>query len=148
MNRGLQAKKAYTELTPRRRAILNLIASTDSHPDANWIYSKVRERIPKVSLSTVYRTIQALRELGLIFELPQPSGPTRYDANLQAHHHVICVVCGKIVDVVLPDPDSSKSLLDLRGYVREAAGFLEVNHDLLEFYGRCSSCPRQVGDRR
>lgn len=142
MKRGVQAKKAYTELTPRRRAILNLIASTDAHPDANWIYSKVQKRIPKVSLSTVYRTIQTLRELGLIFELPQPSGPTRYDANLQAHHHVICVVCGKIVDVGLPDPDS------LRGYAKQAAGFSEVNHERLEFYGRCSSCPRQVGGGR
>ncbi len=55
-----------TRMTKQRKAILKVLKHTDSHPTADWIYEKVREEIPNISLGTVYRNLNVLAELGKI----------------------------------------------------------------------------------
>jgi len=104
------------------------------HPDACWVYDQVRKRLPNISLGTVYRSLAVLGEAGLIQELPQAGKSTRYDANVDAHQHVVCSQCGRIADVEVGD------LTAVRQMIARAAGFAEVAGERLEFYGRCSEC--------
>jgi len=77
------ARKGY-RLTRQRLAILEVMQGSDAHPDAEWVYREVKKVLPQVSLGTVYRSLEVLREAGLIASLE--AGPRRrYDANLSEH---------------------------------------------------------------
>jgi len=126
-------------LTPQRRAVLEAVRRAPIHPDACWVYDQVRRRLPNISLGTVYRSLAVLEEAGLIQELSQGGGPTRYDGNVEAHQHVVCSQCGRVVDVDVGE------LGELRRVVARSAGFAEVVGERLEFYGRCSECANRGG---
>ena len=129
----------FRRLTPQRRAVLEAVQRAPIHPDACWVYDQVRRRLPNISLGTVYRSLAVLRDAGLIQELPQAGGPTRYDANIEAHQHIVCSQCGRVADVEVGD------LTALRELVARTAGFAEVVGERLEFYGRCSECAGKAG---
>lgn len=86
------------KLTPQRLEIFREVAQTEKHPDAEIVFRGVRERIPTVSLDTVYRTLWLLDDLGLIKTLGSPQKRTRFDANLNPHHHFVCRICGLTQD--------------------------------------------------
>lgn len=92
------AKQAGIKLTHQRLEIFRELASTEQHPDAETLFRGVQERVPTVSLDTVYRTLWMLHDLGLVTTLgPQRDG-VRFDANLDRHHHYVCVRCGLVRD--------------------------------------------------
>ena len=82
------------KLTHQRMEIFREVAQTEDHPDVLKVYQGVRKRIPVMSLNTVYRTLWMLKDLGLITTLGPPRERTRFDANLDRHHHFVCVRCG------------------------------------------------------
>lgn len=82
-------------LTTQRRAILQYLSRTDAHPTA----AQVHEATGAGSLSTVYNTLALLQELGLLREMPQPGGESRYDPNVAPHHHLLCTACGRLSDI-------------------------------------------------
>jgi Fur family peroxide stress response transcriptional regulator len=86
-------------LTQQRLEVVREIAGTDEHPDAETIYHRVRERVPTISLDTVYRSLAALADLGLIRRVTELAGPARYDANVARHHHFVCTRCGLVADI-------------------------------------------------
>ncbi|MDO9107371.1 MAG: transcriptional repressor [Coriobacteriia bacterium] len=120
-------------LTHQRLEIVREIAGTDQHPDVERIYARVRERVPTVSLDTVYRTLAALVELGLVRRVVATSGPARYDANTQGHHHYICIRCGLVRDVVGADLDEIR----VPGPMTE---FGTVESTEIQFKGVCKAC--------
>ena len=83
-------------LTARRRAIVEYLAQAEHHPTA----AQVHEAVPG-SLSTVYNTLSLLQELGVVEEIPQPGGESRFDPNTGPHHHLRCVRCGRLHDLPL-----------------------------------------------
>ena len=87
-------KKSAAKLTHQRLEVFREVAQTGDHPDAETVFKGVRERMPTVSLDTVYRTLWWLTELGLIKTLGPPRARARFDANLGRHHHFICTQCG------------------------------------------------------
>lgn len=87
-------RKSSAKLTHQRLEIFREVAQTGDHPDAEAVFKDVRERLPTVSLDTVYRTLWWLRDLGLIKTLGPPRERARFDANLGRHHHFICTQCG------------------------------------------------------
>src|SRR6266702_14503 len=83
-------KRGY-RLTPQRHMILSVIQEADGHLSIEQITERVQERNPFVSLSTVYRTLELLRELGLVRENHLPGEQPRYEAaEGTAHHHLVC----------------------------------------------------------
>jgi Fur family peroxide stress response transcriptional regulator len=82
----------------QREAILEVLRSTDTHPTANWIYEKVREKIPNISLGTVYRNLAGLTADGAILEIDVGDGFEHYDGDISPHLHLYCRECGKIHD--------------------------------------------------
>ncbi len=128
-------REAGARLTHQRMEIFREVARSGDHPDAETIYHQIRERMPTVSLDTVYRTLWLLAKLRLITTLGSGRGRARFDANLNRHHHFVCVKCGKMRDFYSDEFDEltlPKSLGDL--------GRVETTH--VEARGVCLECAR------
>ncbi len=119
-------------LTEQRRIILDVVRATTAHPSAASVYRRVRRRLPRVSLATVYRNLRTLAAEGLIGERTDPSG-ARFDGNTGAHDHFTCMHCGRIFDV------PALTTATVRQRVAGRTGF-EVLDQRIEFYGRCRAC--------
>ena len=97
LSQGL--RDAGLRLTHQRLEIVRVIAADETHPDVETVYRVVRERVPTISLDTVYRTLATLTDRGFITRVLFTPGPARYDANPRRHHHFVCTRCGLIRDV-------------------------------------------------
>ncbi len=127
------AREAGLKLTPQRLEIFREIAGTEEHPDAETVFRAVQERMPTVSLDTVYRTLWALHDLGLVSTLgPQRNG-VRFDANLERHHHFSCVRCGLVRDFESAKLDDLPLPADLKGLGSVLNAHVEVR-------GLCTRC--------
>lgn len=92
-------EKGY-RLTPQRMLVLEAIEVSNDHISAEEIYSRARIKYPYMNISTVYRTVELLKELGLVTETDLGSGRLLYHAASKAHHHhLVCQKCGKVRDV-------------------------------------------------
>ncbi|MCS7229527.1 MAG: transcriptional repressor [Candidatus Kryptonium sp.] len=118
----------------QREAILRILQSTDIHPTADWIYDQVRKVIPNISLGTVYRNLNLLKDEGLIREVTiQGSSSARYDANLEPHHHFICLKCNSVYD--LPAYGVG---LNIESYL--AGKDFEIKFVKIDIFGICDRC--------
>lgn len=87
----------------QRIAVLNLVANTDRHPTADEIFSELSKSYPTLSKTTVYNSLHAMVDTGLVKELEIESGNKHYDLAPQPpHSHFICRGCGKIFDMAIP----------------------------------------------
>ncbi len=121
-------------VTSQRALLLELIRQGEGHLDADEIYRRARERQPRLSLSTVYRTLQALKKLGLIEELHFDANHHHYEAKPSSeHHHLVCLGCGRVIEFHTP----------LSRYIRrsvaEAKDF-EIVDTEVRVAGYCDKC--------
>lgn len=96
---GEALRERGLRMTPQRLAVANLLAERREHVTAEGLHRQVCERMPGVSLPTVYATLDLLVELGLVRRLLGESGAVVYDPELTDHHHLICSSCGAITDI-------------------------------------------------
>lgn len=123
-------------VTPQRFAVYaNLLSRTD-HPTAEQIFQGLNEVEPMSSQATVYSSLQALRDVGLVREVLLEEGVCRYDANVDLHHHFRCKSCGSIEDIAW-EQVSGISFQQLRPE-------LSVETYELTVHGLCDRC--QVED--
>ena len=120
-------------LTQPRRLILEAVRAAAAHPSAAVVHARVRRRLPRVSLATVYRNLRMLAAQGLLRERAEASG-LRFDGNTAPHDHFTCVVCGRIFDV---PPQARGAVAAPR--VASTTGFEVLDHRI-EFYGQCVRC--------
>ena len=121
-------------LTPQRIMILSAIENSDSHISAEEIYTQVRAHYPQVNISTVYRTLELLKELELVTEISLGDGRVRYHCMGKGHHHhLVCQECGEIIDV-------EESILNpLWAEIQQRYNF-KVNMKHVALSGLCSKC--------
>jgi Fe2+ or Zn2+ uptake regulation protein len=129
---------AGLRVTNQRALILEIIRQGQGHLDADEIYRLARKKQPRLSLSTVYRTLQALKKLDLVEELHFDENHHHYEVKPSAeHHHLVCLGCGKVIEFHNP----------LSRYVKrnvpEARDF-EIADTEIRVTGYCSKC-RQRG---
>jgi Fur family transcriptional regulator, peroxide stress response regulator len=86
-------------VTPQRFAVFASLLARDDHPTAEQLLSELNQEFPVSSLATIYSSLQALQEVGLVREVLLEPGVTRYDANVSPHHHFRCDCCGTIEDI-------------------------------------------------
>jgi len=136
-------KESGSKLTHQRLEIFRAIASSLEHPDAEAIFRTVQRRLPTVSLDTVYRTLWKLRDLGSIATLGPRHESVRFDANLEHHHHFVCVRCGLARDFM----SAQLSALRVPAAVRRLGSAVAVRADV---YGVCDRCARReaAGQKR
>ncbi len=120
-------------ITNARRAVLTVLVHADRHLTADDVAATVRERHPEVHLSTVYRTLEALEELGVVTHVHLGHGRATYHVAGSVHHHAVCDVCGRTIELPadLLD-DLATDLLRSQGFVAD------VHH--FAFVGRCVGC--------
>src|SRR5436190_21052585 len=87
------------KVTPQRQCIFRLLHGNGVHPTAEAVYAEARREMPTMSLKTVYQTLNDLAEMGEIQLLDLGTGSARFDPNVDAHHHLVCVRCGKVRDL-------------------------------------------------
>jgi Fur family transcriptional regulator, peroxide stress response regulator len=114
-----------------------------SHPTVAEIYESVRGRFPTIGLQTVYNTLHAMTQRGLVAELPFSSA-TRFDANMTPHANLVCRRCGSIQDAEFV-PEHMDTMLR---HLTDATGFAR-DGQRIDLYGLCRACLGiQVGVRR
>ncbi len=91
-------------LTAQRRAIAEAMAGEHVHLAADEVFERAREALPEVSRATVYNTLNQLVDMGEVLEISHADGRKRYDPNVEEHHHLVCVSCGRMLDVQADDP--------------------------------------------
>jgi len=124
---------AGTRVTSQRALILEIIRQRQGHLDADEIYRRARKKQSRLSLSTVYRTLQALKKLGLIEEVHFDDSHHRYEVKPSAeHHHLVCLGCGRVVEFQYP-------LSRLKRNIAEARDF-EIVGTEIRMTGYCSRC--------
>ena len=114
--------------------VVEALHSVDQHISAEEIYTQVRGKYPYANISTVYRTLELMKELGLVTEIALGDGRVRYHpAEKGHHHHLVCQKCGGVIDL----PESA--LLPLKEALSEDYGF-EADLRHLAIFGLCSEC--------
>ncbi len=93
-----QLREGGLKVTPKRVAMYNYICSTKEHPTAETIYKNIKVDYPKISVSTVYRNLKSMVEIGVIKEIYIENNFKRFDADTSDHIHLICNVCKSVKD--------------------------------------------------
>lgn len=127
------AKAAGVKLTHQRLEIFREVAASQDHPDAEAVHRAVRSRLPTVSPDTVYRTLRLLNDLGLVATLGPRRDSQRFDANLEPHHHYVCVRCGLARDFTSAELDALRVPDDVNSFGSIVAAHVEVR-------GVCAAC--------
>lgn len=133
-------KEEGYKLTFQRRAILDIIVENrGSHLSPEETYDLVKERYPEIGLATVYRTLQLFEQLNIVCKVNFDDGYNRYELNNNTgdhhHHHLICLNCGKVIEVKLD------LLENLEQEIEKEGKFKIVDHNV-KFFGYCSDCQK------
>ncbi len=121
-------------LTPQRLMVVQAVETADSHISAEEIYLQIRAIYPHMNISTVYRTLELLGELGLVTETDMGDGRVRYHSIGKGHHHhLVCQKCGATIDV------EESTLSPLWDEIGQRYHF-EVDMKHLALFGLCSKC--------
>jgi len=120
-------------MTSQRRVILDIVRASRTHPTADEVYERVRRKLPKISLATVYRNLEALSREGLINKLELGSSQKRFDPLIDDHYHIRCSICHKIEDV----PKQPGQQID--SMIKKISKYKITGHTL-EFTGICPEC--------
>jgi Fe2+ or Zn2+ uptake regulation protein len=119
--------------TRQRAAVFDFLRSVEHHPTAEEVYLAIKKELPKVSLATVYKNLEALITAGLASRLNYGDGSARYDIRTDHHHHLRCLQCGKMWDM-----EASENSAWLKK-MKARAGF-QVSDYRLELLGQCRDC--------
>jgi Fe2+ or Zn2+ uptake regulation protein len=118
------------QVTYQRLAIYQALNNSKEHPSVEVIYQQVKKRFPMISLGTVYKTLEKFHVKGLIKKVNPVNEISRYEAETELHHHLICEKCQSIHDIY-----------ELSGPIPfpEKPGFQITSHQVI-FHGCCENC--------
>lgn len=120
------------KLTRQRRVIIDIIAVAKTHPSAQDVLASARKKALRISLSTVYYTLDIMKRAGLIKELEFADRDSRYEGDVSDHLNLVCTGCGKIEDFRAPKPVPVEKVEKKTGFRVDSARF--------EYYGLCREC--------
>jgi Fur family peroxide stress response transcriptional regulator len=128
------------KVTPQRQCIFKVLADNEQHPSADAVYERVREEMPTISLRTVYQTLNDLADMGELSQLDLGTGSTRFDPNLDPHHHLVCDRCGRVHDIYADFTDVHVPAGSTHGY--------RVSNTEIVFRGLCPTCQASNDEQR
>jgi Fe2+ or Zn2+ uptake regulation protein len=120
------------KVTPQRECIFDVLWGAETHPTAESVYAEARTRMPTMSLKTVYQTLNDLTDMGEIQQLDLGTGSSRFDPNVDVHHHLVCNRCGKVRDLY-----ADYSRVEVPSSARQ--GFVVGSAEVV-FRGLCADC--------
>ena len=128
-------------MTRQRRVILEEVKKNNCHPSADEVYERVRQRLPRISLATVYRNLEVLSELKQIQTIEHCGSQKRFDCNPENHYHIRCMRCDRVDDAPVCLLD------DLEDRLLQETGYQVLGHRL-EFIGLCDHCCGNLAIRK
>lgn len=136
-------------LTYQRKIILEVLKSLGNHPTVDEVYLAVKKRLPKISMSTVYRSLEVLSKNGFIKKLEPIDIQKRFDDNIGTHYHFYCQNCGKIKDAPLEDEETK----DIEEFIKSVEDKMEkrgykIRGYNIEFWGTCQHCEGDTDGRK
>jgi Fur family transcriptional regulator, peroxide stress response regulator len=137
-------RATHKRATRQLEAVFKALQGDPTHPFADEIYRRVRKKLPRISLATVYRNLQRLVDDGKIRAVLLGERVARYDPETSEHDHFICERCGRVIDLFL----ERARQIDLTPLAND--GYIVTTHNLT-VYGTCQVCaarPETAGPRR
>ncbi|MDI1471978.1 Ferric uptake regulation protein FUR [Thermodesulfovibrio sp. N1] len=136
-------KKWGLKWTQTRGAIIDILASKGGHLSAEEIFFEVKKILPGIGLATVYRTLEILCELGFVREFDFKDGRSRYEfiagKEKVEHYHLVCKVCGKIIDYEIDTENTEDPLFDFKKSLIDKFNF-SIERSDIKFFGICERC--------
>ena len=124
-------------MTQQRKTILEVVKNTKTHPSADEIYELVKQKLPRISLGTVYRNLEVLAESGMIQVLNLSGSLKRFDWDPNKHYHIRCIRCDRVENAPIAP------MRQLEDKVYESTVFEIIGHNL-EFTGLCPRCTESM----
>jgi Fur family peroxide stress response transcriptional regulator len=124
-------------MTAQRRQVFDVLLDERDHPTATEVFLRTKQRMPSISLATVYNCLETLVGCGLVRQVHIDREPTRYCPNLQEHGHFVCTECGEVTDVELDTRRSNR-----KPFWRLPEGF-SVSSVEVNLRGCCAKCANQ-----
>jgi len=124
--------KGY-KATTQRIAICRIALNSRAHPSAQQVYNEVKKIHPTVSLATVYKTLEVLKNLDLVQEITYPKGQARFDSYMNPHINLICWKCGNITDL------DDTTVEEITRKVTASTKF-KPSGQRMDVYGICEKC--------
>lgn len=124
--------KKKLRMTHQREVILQELRKCTSHPAADELHQRVKKKLPRISLATVYRNLEMLAEAGAIKKIEITGRQKRFDWDLQQHNHIYCVQCHRVDNILLEPGVEILRPEDDRGYA--------ITGCRIEFVGLCPAC--------
>jgi Fe2+ or Zn2+ uptake regulation protein len=121
-----------SRLTNQKKIILDYLMSVKSHPTAEDVYCVVKEKLPRISVSTVYRVLKDLDDKNQAQSILSKKA-THFDGNVSPHTHFVCQECDKVYDIM--DECYKCGILEKK---RTKVG--KINNYKIIFYGKCNKC--------
>jgi Fur family ferric uptake transcriptional regulator len=122
--------------TNQRVEILNFLKDNYNHPTAEQVFESVKKKLPRISKATIYQNLNFMVEKGLIKEV-EIKGVSRFEPNLEPHHHIICKKCGRIIDF------KSEELTKYLQRISKKFNKMKIESANTNFYGICEKCRNQ-----
>src|ERR671938_1130496 len=120
-------------LTSQRAAVHDYLSGVDHHPTAEEVFLNVKRKLPRISLATVYKNLEALVACAAISKLTYGDGSARYDIRTDHHYHTRCLRCGRIWDL-----EAAQGTTALK-QIKPQPGFTVADYRL-ELLGYCQNC--------
>ncbi|MFH1287436.1 MAG: Fur family transcriptional regulator [bacterium] len=140
----VKLKRCGYRLTISRQVILNVLGNTTKHLSAEDIYMKVHKTYPIIGLTTVYRTLELLVQMALVYKFDFGDGRARYELVEDSkgsghHHHLVCTDCNTVIDYTDFINEEVELLNQTEKGLSKKYNFRITNH-LIQFYGLCGKC--------
>ncbi|MFH1856076.1 MAG: transcriptional repressor, partial [Candidatus Omnitrophota bacterium] len=134
-------------LTIGREAILDVLSKSREHLSAEDIYLKVHSKYPNIGLTTIYRTLDVLSNVGMVYKLDFGEGRARYELaegpeGTHHHHHLVCTECNRVIDYTDFINDEIELLNQTQKSLEEKYKFKITGH-VIQFYGLCEKCVKE-----
>lgn len=133
-------------ITEGRGVILNILARASKHLSAEDIYMQVHLNYPNIGLTTIYRTLDILANMGMVLKFDFGDGRARYelvgDPKKTHHHHLICTECNRVVDYTEFIDKEIKLLNETEEGLSKKYNF-EIKSHLIQFHGICEKCRKK-----
>jgi Fur family peroxide stress response transcriptional regulator len=126
-------REKHLAVTHQRLVIYRELMKMTDHPNPEQIFDRVRPELPSISLATVYKTLHAFVQAGIIREVSPHHGSVRIEPNATPHHHFICLQCHSIIDLAPSD-------LNVCALMNSVPGNFQIEHISTELRGLCGRC--------
>ena len=119
--------------THQRQVLFEVMQTMPGHPSPEEVFAQVKERIPAISLATVYKNIHLFVERGVLKEVSMHHGSLRVELNSHVHHHLVCSRCKAIADIEEQD-------LGMLPIPQQLPGGFQAERYAIDVIGLCSAC--------